>query len=142
MRRRLATLIIALGLAGLMQSGTVPAGTPVAGLIVHLEQKLKLTEPQVKGALGALLIFARDRLSQTEFKALASRMPNAEQIIQDVTSRGIVTRAFDDLDDYEETLTKLGIAPEVASGVAPAVLEWLGATGYDEERDMLAGVLD
>ena len=130
-------------LAFLLQSRIACAAAPSAELIADLQDELGLSKPQVRGALGALLVFARDRLPQTQFNDLAGRMPNAEQIMQQVKARGIVTRSLDDLDDYEEVLShNLDIAPPLASRFAPAVLEWLAAKGYDTERDILAGALD
>lgn len=138
-------LVLAIALcafACFMRSPIAVAATPSAELIANLEDQLGLSEAQTRGALGTLLVFARDRLPQPQFNDLASRMPNAEQIIEQVKARGIVTRALDDKDDYEKALSNLGIPPATASKFAPAVLQWLGARGYDQERDILAGVLD
>jgi hypothetical protein len=128
-------------LACLAQVRGAFAATPANELVTHLEQQLGLNEGQVRGALGALLVFARERLPQPEFDELASRMPNAEQIMQAVKLRGIVTGPLDDLDDYEESLGSLGISRPLAAQVGPAVVAWLGSSGYHKERDMLAGVL-
>ena len=140
--KALALAIALCGLAFFMRSPTALAATPSAELIATLQDQLGVSEPQARGALGALLVFARDRLPQTQFNDLASRMPNAEQIIEQVKARGIVTRSLDDKDDYEAALGNLGIAPATASKFAPAVLQWLAARGYDQERDILAGALD
>ena len=56
--------------------------------------------------------------------------------------QGVVTRPLDDIDDYEESLASLGIGQPLASQFAPAVLEYLGAAGFELERSMLARVLD
>ncbi len=140
--RRFACVTVLCWLVCLVQSQVALAAAPAAGLIAYLQDDLGLSEPQARGGLGALLVFARDRLPQTQFNDLASRMPNAEQIIEQVKARGIVTRSLDDRDDYVEALGNLGISPPVAAKFGPAVLGWLGAQGYDTERDMLAGVLD
>ena len=140
---RYLTLAIALlGFASLIQSRVVLAAPPSAALIAQLQGDLGLSEPQVRGGLGALLVFARDRLPQTQFNELATRIPNAEQIVEQARARGIVTRPLDDRDDYEATLGTLGIPSSTAKQFAPAVIQWLGAKGYDHERDILAGVLD
>lgn len=137
----LAFAIALCSLAFLAQSHAISAAAPAAELVAHLEQQLGLSERQVRGALGALLVFARERLPQPQFDELASRMPNADQIMQAVKLQGVVTRPLDDLDDYEETLSSLGIGRPLAEQFAPAVVDWLGAAGYSKERDMLAGVL-
>lgn len=140
--RYLALMIAVLGMACVVQSPVVYAAPPSAALVASLQDELGLSEPQVRGALGALLVFARDRLPETQFNELANRIPNAEQIVEQAKTRGVVTRSLDDRDDYEATLANIGIPAATASKFAPAVLEWLGAKGYDQERDILAGVLD
>jgi hypothetical protein len=117
------------------------AAQPGQSIIPHLEDRFGLSEPQVRGALGALLVFVREQLPKPDFDDLAERIPNAEQIMQDVKLRGIVTKPLDDLDDYEEALSSLGIGQPLAAQFAPAVVEYLGAAGYDRERDILARVL-
>ncbi|HEY6644076.1 DUF2780 domain-containing protein [Povalibacter sp.] len=111
-------------------------------IIPQLQEQFGLTEFQVKGALGALLVYARDRLPRPEFDELAARIPNADQIMQQVKQRGIVTGPLDDRDDYENSLASLGIGQPLASQFAPAVVEQLGAAGFYRERDMLRRVLD
>lgn len=115
-----------------------------AGQIItpQLEERLGLSESQVRGALGALLVFVRERLPKPEFDELANRIPNAERIMQDVKLRGIVTRPLDDIDDYEASLASLGIGQPLASQFAPAVVECLGEAGFYNERDMLLRALD
>lgn len=107
-----------------------------------LQERFGLSEPQVHGALGALLVFARERLAKPEFDDLADRIPNAEQIMRDVKARGIVTRPLDSISDYEACLASLGIGQPLASEFAPAVVEYLGAAGYGRERDILWSVLN
>lgn len=111
-------------------------------MIEQLQQRFGLREPQVRGALGALLLYVREQLPKPEFDQFAQSIPDAYQIIGDVQARGVVTRPLDTLDEYEESLASLGIAPPIAAQFAPAVLELLGAAGRDRERDILAGLLD
>ena len=111
------------------------------GMIEQLQQRFGLQEPQVRGALGALLIFAREQLPKPEFDEFASAIPDAYQIIDEVKRRGIVTRPLDDIGDYEDSLASVGIAPSIASQIPSAVLEYLAAAGRDRERSILARIL-
>ena len=111
-------------------------------IIPQLQQRFGLSDGQVRGALGALLVYARDRLPKPDFDQLAERIPDADQIMQQVKMRGIVTGPLDNIDDYEASLSSLGIGKPVAAQFPPAVLEYLGAAGYTRERDILARVLD
>jgi hypothetical protein len=119
----------------------VAGAQPGRSIIPHLQERFGLNEAQVRGALGALLVFARERLPKTQFDDLAARIPNADYIMQEVKLRGIVTRPMDGLDEYEEVLGQLGIGQPLASQFAPAVVEYLGAAGFALERDILAQVV-
>lgn len=111
-------------------------------VIPQLQEQFGLNEGQVRGALGALLVFARERLPKVEFNKFAQRFPNAEAAMQEVKMRGVVTGPIDGLDEYEESLVSLGISKPIASQFAPAVLKYLDAAGYGPERDMLASILN
>jgi Protein of unknown function VcgC/VcgE (DUF2780) len=109
-------------------------------IIPQLQQQFGLNEGQVRGALGALLVFAREELTKVDFDALAQRIPNADAAMHEVKMRGVVTGPIDDRDEYEDVLVKLGVAEQSAPQFAPAVLDYLAAAGYERERDMLARV--
>ena len=111
-------------------------------VVSYVQEQLGLNDVQARAGLGALLVFARDRLPKPQFDQLARRMPNADVIMQETHQRGIVTGPIDDEDDYERVLMNLGMGEEVAKRFGPAVLEYLGAAGYYEERDILSRVLD
>lgn len=100
-----------------------------------------MNDTQVRGALGALLVFVRERLPKPDFDDLAESIPNADRIMQEVRLRGVVTGPLDDMDDYERSLSNLGIGQPLASQVAPAVLQALAETGHSRERDILARVI-
>ena len=118
------------------------AAPPARSIIPQLQEQFGLNEQQVRGALGALLVFARERLPKPEFDQLAQRIPNAERAMQDVKRQGIVTGPLDNRGEYEAVLSNLGIGQPLASQFAPAVLGYLAAAGYEQERDILAGVLN
>jgi hypothetical protein len=118
------------------------AAQPGYSILPVLQERFGLSEEQVRDALGALLVFTRERLPEPAFNELAATVPNADLAMQQVKMRGIVTSPLDDLDDYEAALGNTGISPAQAAQFAPAVLEALHATGHDRERDILAGALD
>jgi hypothetical protein len=112
------------------------------GMIEQLQQRFGLQEPQVRGALGALLLYAREQLPKPQFDQFAQSIPDAYHIIDEVKRRGIVTRPLDDIEDYETSLANLGIAQPIAEQFAPAVVELLGTAGRHRERNILARLLD
>jgi hypothetical protein len=111
-------------------------------IVPQLQEQFGLNEGQVRGALGALLVFAREKLPKVEFDRFAQRIPNADAAMQEVKMRGVVTGPIDDRDEYEEVLVKLGMGESTASQFGSAVLGYLNAAGYGPERDMLARILD
>ena len=137
-----AAAVFACLLAGLAPHQHALAAQPARSIIPQLQEQFGLNEQQVRGALGALLVFARERLPKPEFDQLAQRIPNAERAMQDVKQQGIVTRPLDNRGEYEAALSSLGIGQPLASQFAPAVLGYLAAAGYETERDILAGVLN
>jgi hypothetical protein len=117
------------------------ADDPGRAIISVLQQRLDLSEPQVRGALGALLVFVRERLPKPAFDDLTETIPNADRIMQEVKLRGIVNGPLDDLDDFEAALSNIGIGQPLASQFVPAVLQALRETGHSRERDTLARVV-
>lgn len=139
MRRFIHVVLAALACFSLHQH---VAADPGPSIIPQLQERFGLSEAQVRGALGALLIFVRERLSKQDFDEVAKSIPNADYIMREVRLRGIVTRPLDDIVEYQESLASLGIGQPLASQFAPAVLECLGAAGFELERSKLARVLD
>lgn len=111
-------------------------------MVEQLQQRFGLREQQVRGALGALLLYVREQLPKPQFDEFAQAIPDAYHIMDEVKSRGVVTRPLDDIEDYETSLASLGIAQALAAQFAPAVVELLGAAGRVNERDTLARLLD
>ena len=140
--RLAAAAVFACLLAGLAPHEHAFAAPPARSIIPQLQEQFGLNEQQVRGALGALLVFARERLPKPEFDQSAQRIPNAERAMQDVKLQGIVTGPLDNRGEYEAVLSNLGMGQPLASQFAPAVLGYLAAAGYEQERDILAGVLD
>ena len=136
--RELILSVVALCLVSYVNTA---AAQPPTDLQAYLQQRFHLSAPQVRGALGALLVYAHQRLQKPDFNDLAAHVPNAAHIIQTVKQQGIVTGPLDDIDEYERTLANLGIGQPLASQIAPAVIEWLGAAGYSHERDILTAIV-
>lgn len=124
-----------------MPHQAVLAATPGQNAVAYLENQFGLNERQARGALGALLVFARERLPKPQFDQLAARIPNADVAMAAVKQQGVVTKPLDYISDYEQSLASLGIGQTVASQIAPAVVQFLGEAGFDEEQAILAGIL-
>ena len=141
--RRSVLVTCALVVAGLGIAVPVWAQTAASAgsIVTYLQGRFGLGDRQARGALGALLVFANQKLGQSDFNELAQRIPNARQIMQTVKLQGVVNGPLDSVEEYEKTLSNVGIGQPLASQIAPAVLEYLGAAGYVRERDLLAGIV-
>ncbi len=118
------------------------AADPGRSIIPRLQEKFGLSEWQVRGSLGALLIFVRQRLPKVQFDDVAKNIPNADYIMREVTLSGVVTRPLDNVEEYEASLASLGIGQPLASQFAPAVVEYLYAAGFQQQSSRLARLLD
>lgn len=137
-----APLVMLLALlTSMLPHESVLAAAPGQNAIAYLENQFGLNDRQARGAIGALLVFAREQLPKPQFDQLATRIPNADTIMQAVKLQGVVTKPLDDLSEYEESLASLGIGQPLASQIAPAVVQFLGEAGFDEEQAILAGIL-
>ena len=121
---------------------TTIAAPPGQSIIPVLQTQLGLSDQQVRGALGALLIFVREELPKAEFDELARTIPNADRIMQEAKARGIVTRPLDDVAEFEAALSSIGIGQPLASRFAPAVVQSLAEAGHARERDILLHALN
>jgi hypothetical protein len=115
---------------------------PGLSVIPQLQEKLGLSEAQVRGSLGALLIFVREQVPKPEFDRVAKSIPNADRIMRETRLNGIVNGPLDDIGDYQASLANLGIGQPLASQIAPAVVECLGAAGFQQERSILLRVIN
>ena len=117
------------------------AADPAPKIIPQLQERFGLSETQVRGALGALLVLVRERLPKPEVDQVSKSIPNAECIMRETRLNGIVTRPLDDIEDYQASLASLGIGQPLASQFAPAVVEYLGAAGFQQQRSIVLRVI-
>jgi hypothetical protein len=139
--RAISELIFSLLVLCLTAHANTACAQPPTDLQAYLQQRFHLSAPQVRGALGALLVYAHQRLQKSDFDDLAAHVPNAAHIMQTVKQHGVVTGPLDNIGEYERTLANVGIGQPLASQIAPAVIEWMGAAGYSYERDLLTGIV-
>src|SRR5678816_2153117 len=80
------------------------AADPGPTIVPQLQERFGLSEAQVRLSLGALLVFAHERLPKSQFNELSKSIPNADYIMREAHMFGIVTRPLDDIGDYEASL--------------------------------------
>ena len=74
-RRILAALVATWSLAALLVPAHAQPASPRHSIVPMLQERLGLNETQVRGALGALLVFVRERLPKPDFDDLAESIP-------------------------------------------------------------------
>lgn len=120
---------------------SVIAASPAQDAIAYLQNRFGLNERQAQDAVGALLLFAREQVAKPEFDELASRMPRADLLMQAVQAQGVVTAPLSRIDDYQACLIRLGIDQRQATQIAPAVVDYLGQAGFDQEQAILQDII-
>ena len=120
----------------------VIAADPGRSIIPQLQQRFGLSEAQVRGAGRVARLRTRAHFRSHEFDEVSKSIPNADYIMREAHLRGIVTGPLDDIAEYEESLASLGIGQPLASQFAPAVVEYLGAAGFQQERSTLLSVMN
>lgn len=118
------------------------AADPGRSIIPQLQERFGMSEAQVRGSLGALLVFVRERLPKPEFDRVSKSIPNADRIMRETRLNGVVTGPLDNIGDYQASLASLGVGQPLASQFAPAVVEYLGAAGFQQERSVLLRVIE
>lgn len=81
-RCRWAVIMVSLLMLCLTPCANTAWAQPPTDLQAYLQQRFHLSAPQVRGALGALLVYAHQRLQKPDFDDLVTHVPNAAQFMQ------------------------------------------------------------
>ena len=148
MRNRMAQLAVMGPLPRRRVSRAACGGTssrPVAAstamsLADTLGKNLGLTTDQASGAIGSYLGYAQTKLPASDYSKVAAPFPaptstsrkprTSERSPGDIGTSGL-----------SSAYSKLGISPEVASKVTPAISNYVGKAGGSTVQSLLSGVL-
>jgi Protein of unknown function VcgC/VcgE (DUF2780) len=122
----------------------VPAGAAdvagAAGLTDMLGSKLGLSPDQAKAGVGAILAYAEGALPSTDFQKVSAAIPGAGDNIQAAKDAGAVSGPITDAAGLNTAFGKLGISPEVANQLVPAVTDYVGKMAGPETANLLKGL--
>jgi Protein of unknown function VcgC/VcgE (DUF2780) len=150
LRVTLAALAAFAATSALAQEAAAPstAGAPSnPELVAHLAKELVMTEPQAEGAAGAAFALAKKRLRAEDFGKVAAAVPGIEGLLKaaplpdpksaalDIASHGAGVASL------ASSLGKLGLKPEVALKLMPAISDYLKAKGAGEAAQLVGGLL-
>jgi len=116
--------------------GTGSASSPTAALT----KQLGVTEGQAAGGTGAILAFAQQRLAAGDFDVVAKAIPGSDKYL--ATAKQLLGGAnISDKAGLQSAFSKLGMSPDMLNKFAPIVTDYVGKTGGDQAKNLLAGVL-
>jgi hypothetical protein len=105
-----------------------------------LTKQLGVTDTQATGGVGSMLQLAQEKLSAGDFDKIAQAVPGSQKYLDSakqllggskVGSSAGLTSAF----------SKLGMSPDMVDKFKPIVTEFVGKTGGEQTKNLLAGAL-
>jgi Protein of unknown function VcgC/VcgE (DUF2780) len=119
---------------------TAAATAPAGSLTDMLGSKLGLSPDQSKAGVGAILAYAEGALPAADFQKVSAAIPGAGDNIQAAKDAGGVTGPITDLAGLNAAFGKLGISPEIANQLVPAVTDYVGKVAGPETANLLKGL--
>jgi hypothetical protein len=119
-------------------AGAAPTAT--GSLTDMLSSKLGLSPDQAKAGVGAVLAYAEGALPSADFQKISAAIPGAGDNIQAAKDAGGVTGPITDEAGLNAAFGKLGISPEAASQLIPAVTDYVGKVAGPDTANLLKGL--
>jgi hypothetical protein len=146
MRKPIAQLMVigfvaAALVAGAGCASTSSTASTAMSLSDTLGKTLGLTTDQSAGAIGSYLGYAQEKLPAADYSKVAAAVPGAEGYVQKAKDLGAVSGPINDVSGLNSAFGKLGISPEVASKVTPAITNYIGKAGGSTVQGLLSGIL-
>jgi hypothetical protein len=110
-------------------------------LVSSLTSTLGLTEEQAQGGVGSILALAQEKLVKGDFDKIAAVIPGSQKYLDMAKSLGAVTGPLTNLAGLNGALGKLGIPPDKAAKLVPAVTDFVNKAGGPEVGQLLSGAL-
>ena len=109
------------------------AAAPSANLSDMLGSQLGLSPSQANGAVGSTLSYAQGKLSPADFDKVASTIPGGADLAK-------AAGPISDPAGLSSAFSKLGIPPDVANQVVPAVTQYVSKVGGPQVGQLLSGL--
>jgi hypothetical protein len=111
-----------------------------ADITTLLTKQLGVTDAQAGGGVGAMLKLAQEKLSAGEFDQIAKAIPGADKYLanakQLLGGANIGNKA-----GLQGAFSKLGMSPSMVDQFIPLVTQFVGQTGGEQAKSLLAGAL-
>ena len=111
-----------------------------ADITTLLTKQLGVTDAQAGGGVGAMLKLAQEKLSAGDFDQIAKAIPGADKYLanakQLLGGANIGNKA-----GLQGAFSKLGMSPSMVDQFIPIVTQFVGQTGGEQAKTLLAGAL-
>jgi Protein of unknown function VcgC/VcgE (DUF2780) len=132
---------VAVGAAGAAAAAAPDVGAVPAGSLTDmLSTQLGLSPDQSKAGVGAILAYAEGALPSSDFQKVSAAIPGAGDNIQAAKASGGVTGPITDTAGLNAAFGKLGISPEIANQLVPAVTDYVGKVAGPDTANLLKGL--
>lgn len=139
-------LLATLTLASCSSTSSVPSSSSLgasssSALMGMLTSSLGVTPDQAAGGVGSMLKLAQEKLVKGDFDQIAAVIPGAQGYLDKAKALGAFSGNIGNLAGLNSSLGKLGISPETATKMIPAVTDFVSKAGGSDLGSKLAGAL-
>jgi hypothetical protein len=120
---------------------TATGAAAAAGSLTDMVGSQLGLSPEVsKAGVGAVLAYAEGALPASDFQKVSAAIPGAGDNIQAAKDAGAITGPITDAAGLSTAFGKLGISPEVANQLVPAVTDYVGKVAGPDTANLLKGL--
>ena len=133
-----ACLVVAVTMPGCSQMKGMTGDS--SGLTSLLTKQLGVTDTQASGGVGSMLKLAQEKLSAGDFDQIAKAIPGSDKYL--ASAKQLLGGAnVGDKAGLQSAFSKLGMSPSMVDKFTPIVTQFVGGTGGEQAKNLLAGVL-
>jgi hypothetical protein len=133
-----ACLVAAVSMPGCSQMSSMTGDS--SGLTSLLTKQLGVTDTQASGGVGSMLKLAQEKLAAGDFDKIAKAIPGSDKYL--ASAKQLLGGAnVGDKAGLQSAFSKLGMSPSMVDKFTPIVTQFVGGTGGEQAKNLLAGVL-
>ena len=105
-----------------------------------LTKQLGVTDTQASGGVGSMLKLAQEKLAAGDFDKIAKAIPGSDKYL--ASAKQLLGGAnVGDKAGLQSAFFKLGMSPSMVDKFTPIVTQFVGGTGGEQAKNLLAGAL-
>ena len=115
-------------------------GGDSSGLTSLLTKQLGVTDTQASGGVGSMLKLAQEKLAAGDFDKIAKAIPGSDKYL--ASAKQLLGGAnIGDKAGLQSAFSKLGMSPSMVDKFTPIVTQFVGGTGGEQAKNLLASAL-